>query len=60
MLELESFSYDDNSDPTTALDFIRGLVERDNVLLMFGSLLTRPGNLAVRKFLNERQIPQLR
>src|SRR5437764_9762898 len=51
-------SYDDNSDPTTALDLTRGLVERDNVLLMFGSFGT-PGNLAVRGFLNERKIPQL-
>src|SRR5215813_5250299 len=51
-------SYDDNSDPSTALDITRGLVERDNVLLMFGSFGT-PGNLAVRRFLNERQIPQL-
>jgi ABC-type branched-subunit amino acid transport system substrate-binding protein len=51
-------SYDDNSDPSTALDLTRGLVERDEVLLMFGSFGT-PGNLAVRKFLNEQQIPQL-
>ena len=51
-------SHDDNSDPTTALDLTRGLVERDNVLLMFGSFGT-PGNLAVRSFLNERNIPQL-
>ena len=51
-------SYDDNSDPTVALDLTRGLVERENVLLMFGSYGT-PGNLAVRGFLNERKIPQL-
>ena len=51
-------SYDDNSDPSIALDLTRGLVERDNVLLMFGSFGT-PGNLAVRKYLNDRQIPQL-
>ena len=51
-------SYDDNSDPTTALDLTRALVERDNVLLMFGSFGT-PGNLAVQSFLNERKIPQL-
>src|ERR1700745_1682017 len=51
-------SYDDNSDPSSALDLTRGLVERDNVLLMFGSFGT-PGNLAVRKYLNDRQIPQL-
>jgi branched-chain amino acid transport system substrate-binding protein len=51
-------SHDDNSDPTVALDLTRGLVERDNVLLMFGSFGT-PGNLAVRSYLNERKIPQL-
>jgi ABC-type branched-subunit amino acid transport system substrate-binding protein len=51
-------SYDDNSDPTVALDLTRGLVERENVLLMFGSFGT-PENLAVRGFLNERKIPQL-
>jgi len=51
-------SYDDNSDPTVALDLTRGLVERDNVLLMFGSFGTA-GNLAVRSFVNERKIPQL-
>jgi branched-chain amino acid transport system substrate-binding protein len=51
-------SYDDNSDPSNALDLTRGLVDRDNVLLLFGSFGTE-ANLAVRKFLNERQIPQL-
>src|ERR1700761_6876460 len=51
-------SYDDNSDAAVALDLTHGLVERDNVLLMFGSFGT-PNNLAVRKYLNERQIPQL-
>jgi len=51
-------SQDDNSDPTVALDLTRGLVERQDVLLMFGSFGT-PGNLAVRGFLNERKIPQL-
>jgi ABC-type branched-subunit amino acid transport system substrate-binding protein len=51
-------SYDDNSDPSAALDLTRGLVERDGVLLMFGSFGT-PDNLAVRKYLNEQQIPQL-
>ena len=51
-------SQDDNSDPTIALDLTRGLVEKENVLLMFGSFGT-PGNLAVRTFLNERKIPQL-
>src|SRR5689334_20834876 len=51
-------SYDDLSDPANALDLTRILVEIDNVLLMFGSFGT-PGNMAVRKYLNERQVPQL-
>ena len=56
--KLRFISYDDNSDPTTALDLTRGLVERDKVLLMFGSFGT-PGNLAVRRYLNENEVPQL-
>jgi len=51
-------SYDDKSDPSTALNLTRGLIEKDDVLLMFGSFGT-PGNFAVRAYLNERQIPQL-
>jgi branched-chain amino acid transport system substrate-binding protein len=51
-------SLDDKSDPALALNRTRGLVEADKVLLMFGSFGT-PGNFAVRKYLNERQIPQL-
>jgi len=49
-------SYDDKSNPVAALDLTRRLI--DNVLLMFGSFGT-PGNFAVRRYLNERQIPQL-
>jgi ABC-type branched-subunit amino acid transport system substrate-binding protein len=51
-------SYDDKSDPSTALNLTRGLIEKDDVLAMFGSFGT-PGNFAVRAYLNERQIPQL-
>src|SRR5258707_2821444 len=51
-------SYDDKSNPVTALELTRRLVEGDNVLLMFGSFGT-PGNFAVRRYFNERQIPQL-
>jgi branched-chain amino acid transport system substrate-binding protein len=51
-------SYDDKSNPATALDLTRSLIEKDNVLFMFGSFGT-PGNFAVRQYLNERQIPQL-
>src|SRR5438105_1076979 len=51
-------SYDDKSDPAAALDLARDLIEKDNVLLMFGSFGT-PGNFAVRTYLNDKQIPQL-
>jgi branched-chain amino acid transport system substrate-binding protein len=51
-------SYDDSSDPTTAAEQTRKLVETDQVLLMFGSFGT-PSNLATRTYLNQRGIPQL-
>src|ERR1700722_1021814 len=51
-------SYDDSSNPATALELTRKLVETDKVLLMFGSFGT-PSNLATRRYLNERKIPQL-
>ena len=51
-------SYDDKSDPASALALTRSLVEDEKVLLMFGSFGT-PGNFAVRRYLNERQVPQL-
>jgi branched-chain amino acid transport system substrate-binding protein len=51
-------SYDDHSDPSSALGLTRKLIEEDGVLLMFGSFGTL-GNLSARKYLNERQIPQL-
>src|SRR5215475_12909872 len=56
--KLRFISHDDSSDPSNALDLTRGLVERNDVHLMFGSFGT-PGNLTVRSFLNERKIPQL-
>jgi branched-chain amino acid transport system substrate-binding protein len=56
--KIRFMSYDDLSDASNALDLTRILVEIDNVLLMFGSFGT-PGNLAVRKYLNEKQVPQL-
>lgn len=51
-------SYDDSSDPTTAAERTRKLIETDEVLLMFGSFGT-PSNLATRSYLNDRKIPQL-
>jgi branched-chain amino acid transport system substrate-binding protein len=51
-------SYDDSSNPATAIEQTRKLVETDKVLLMFGSFGT-PDNLATRHYLNERKTPQL-
>ena len=47
---------DDNSDPATALELTRNLVEKDDVHLMFGSFGT-PGNIATRWYLNEKKNP---
>ena len=55
---VEFISYDDNSDPLQAAGLTRNLVETENALLVFGSFGT-PSNLAVRKYLNEKQVPQL-
>lgn len=56
--KIHLMSYDDLSEASNALDLTRILVETDNVLLMFGSFGTQ-ANLAVRKYLNEKQVPQL-
>jgi branched-chain amino acid transport system substrate-binding protein len=56
--KIHFMSYDDLSEASNALDLTRILVETDNVLLMFGSFGT-PNNMAVRKYLNEKQVPQL-
>jgi ABC-type branched-subunit amino acid transport system substrate-binding protein len=56
--KIKFISYDDSSDPPTALEQTEKLVEADKVLFMFGSFGT-PGNLAVRPYLNQRKIPQL-
>jgi ABC-type branched-subunit amino acid transport system substrate-binding protein len=55
---VEFISYDNSSDPLSAAELTRNLIETENTLFVFGSFGT-PGNLAVRKYLNERHIPQL-
>jgi branched-chain amino acid transport system substrate-binding protein len=56
--KVKFISYDDSSNPATAVEQTQKLVETDKVLLMFGSFGT-PSNLATRRYLNERKIPQL-
>jgi branched-chain amino acid transport system substrate-binding protein len=56
--KVKFISYDDSSNPATAVEQTRNLVETDKVLLMFGSFGT-PSNLATRNYLNESKTPQL-
>ena len=56
--KIKFISYDDSSNPVTAVEQTRKLIETDKVLLMFGSFGT-PSNLATRSYLNDRKIPQL-
>ena len=51
-------SYDDGYSPAKTVEQARKLVESDNVLLIFNSLGTST-NAAIRKYLNEKQVPQL-
>lgn len=50
-------SVDDGYSPPKALEQTRRLVERDQVLAIMGTLGT-PTNLATRKYLNDRHVPQ--
>jgi ABC-type branched-subunit amino acid transport system substrate-binding protein len=56
--QIKFISRDDSSNPKTAAEHTRELVEQERVHLMFGSFGT-PSNLATRTYLNERSIPQL-
>jgi len=51
-------SYDDGYSPSKAVEQARKLVERDGVLLVFNSLGT-PSNVAIQKYMNDKQVPQL-
>src|SRR5215207_7245957 len=51
-------SYDDGYSPPKAVEQVRKLVESDEVLLVFNPLGT-PGNTAIQKYMNQKQVPQL-
>lgn len=55
---VEVISYDDAYTPPKTVENVRKLVERDRVLFIAASLGTAQ-NLAVRKYLNGRKVPQL-
>ncbi len=50
-------SLDDGYAPAKALEQARHLVEEDKVLAIMGTIGTAP-NLAMRKYLNDRKVPQ--
>jgi branched-chain amino acid transport system substrate-binding protein len=51
-------SYDDGYNPAKTVEMAKKLVEEDKVLLLFQTLGT-PSNVAIQKYLNEKQVPQL-
>jgi branched-chain amino acid transport system substrate-binding protein len=56
--KIKFISYDDGYSPPKTVEMVRKLVESDEVLMIF-QLLGTPTNLAVQKYLNQKQIPQL-
>lgn len=56
--KITMISMDDGYSPPKTVEQTRRLVEQDEVLALFGSLGT-PTNVAVRKYLNQKKIPQL-
>jgi len=56
--KINFISYDDGYSPPKTVEQARKLVEDDQVLLIFNSLGT-PTNTAIRKYLNDKKVPQL-
>jgi branched-chain amino acid transport system substrate-binding protein len=56
--KVKFLSYDDGSDAEMAAEQLHKLADDDKVLFMFGSFGLQ-GNLAIRTYLNDRNIPQL-
>jgi branched-chain amino acid transport system substrate-binding protein len=55
--KINLISLDDAFSPPKTVEQTRRLVEQENVAFIFGSL--GPGNLAVRRYLNDLRVPQL-
>ena len=51
-------SYDDAYSPPKAIEQARKLVESDQVLMIYGPLGTA-SNVAIRKYMNQKKVPQL-
>jgi len=51
-------TYDDGYNPAKTVELVKKLVEEDKVLFVFQTLGT-PSNVAIQKYLNQKQVPQL-
>jgi branched-chain amino acid transport system substrate-binding protein len=56
--KIKFISYDDGYQPPKTVEMVRKLVESDEVLMIF-QLLGTPTNIAIQKYLNQKQMPQL-
>jgi branched-chain amino acid transport system substrate-binding protein len=56
--KIQFITHDDAYSPAKTVEMVRKLVESDEVLLIF-ELLGTPTNSAVRKYLNDKKVPQL-
>ncbi|MGY3387521.1 branched-chain amino acid transport system substrate-binding protein [Bradyrhizobium sp. USDA 3311] len=56
--KIKFLSYDDGYSPPKSVEQVRKLVESDEVLLLFQPLGTAH-NIAIRKYLNGKKVPQL-
>jgi branched-chain amino acid transport system substrate-binding protein len=56
--KIKFISLDAGCDPQKSLELAKQLVEKENVLLLF-SVLGTESNLAIRPYMNEKQVPQL-
>lgn len=56
--KIRILSMDDGYNPAKTVEHTRRMIEQDNVLLLFSSVGTAT-NIAVRKYVNARKVPQL-
>src|SRR5689334_12205679 len=56
--KINFIAYDDGYSPPKTVEQARKLVESDEVLLIFNSLVTPP-NSAIHKYMNSKKVPQL-
>jgi branched-chain amino acid transport system substrate-binding protein len=55
--KIRLISLDDGFSPPKTVEQTRKLIEQEGVVFIFGSL--GPGNLAIRKYLNDRAVPHI-